>query len=261
MLALYDSGLGGLTVLRALRAAGVDQDILYFADQAHAPYGDRSDGELYDLLAGNLAWLGEYGLDAVVMACNTSCAVAALHGGFPAAGTPVLDLIANAAQALRGCARGRVAVIATVATVRSAAYRRAITRVAPQLDVVEIAAPELVPIVEAGDAEMPRAAAAVRAVCAEVPPGSAAIVYGCTHYPLLERHFALALGAGITRIDPAVAQAAAVAAFVADAGLPAGSGRTRYVTSGDVAAFERNIRERTGDPAPVVTAARVTVRR
>ncbi|HEY4440207.1 MAG TPA: hypothetical protein VGN14_07100, partial [Candidatus Elarobacter sp.] len=98
MLGVYDSGLGGLTVLSALRAAGVDQDVVYFADQAHVPYGGRTDADLHGILSRNLAMLAELGVDAVVMACNTTCAVAEKLG-WPPVPFPILDLIANAGAA------------------------------------------------------------------------------------------------------------------------------------------------------------------
>jgi glutamate racemase len=247
MLGLYDSGLGGLTVLAALRRAGVDADVLYFADQAHVPYGDRSEAELYRLLAENFAVLDDYAVEAVVMACNTSCAVAARRGGFPPMRGPVLDLIANAAAGLPATGMRRIAVIATAATVRSGAYRAAIARALPSLEVVEIAAPGLVPLVEAGLSDTVQARDAVRAVCAELTSPIDAIVYGCTHYPLLDAHFAALLGDGVARIDPAVAQAAATGELIEAFAFEPGSGRTTYVTNGDVALFERNVRRWTGD--------------
>ena len=70
MIGVYDSGLGGLTVLAALRAAGIDDDAVYFADQAHVPYGERTDADLHGLLTANLAWLEAQGVDVVVMGCN-----------------------------------------------------------------------------------------------------------------------------------------------------------------------------------------------
>jgi glutamate racemase len=255
---LYDSGLGGLTVLAALRRAGVDADVVYFADQAHVPYGDRTDADLYGLLAENFALLQRHGADAIVMACNTSCAVAARHGGFPPTGLPVLDLIANAAAGLHAAPLRRIAVIATAATVRSGAYARAIALTAPHLEVAEIAAPALVPLVEGGLANSSQARSAVREICAQLPPALDAIVYGCTHYPLLDAHFAAVLGSRIARIDPAESQAAAAAALIRTAALPRGGGRTHYLSNADVAAFERNVRAWTGDATGRVTGVTVT---
>jgi glutamate racemase len=243
VIGVYDSGLGGLTVLAALRTAGVDDEVVYFADQAHVPYGDKSDAELHALLASNLAWLRERGADVVVMGCNTSCAVAA-RLGWPDVrfALPIVDLIQSGARALATAPFRRVAVIATAATVRSGAYARAIGAVAPGIETFAIAAPALVPIVEAGEADGTAARAAVAALVATLPPDLDAIVYGCTHYPLLDAHFA-ALLPGTARIDPALEQARAVRALP----LPPGSARTTYVTNGDVIAFERNVRRWTGD--------------
>jgi glutamate racemase len=243
VIGVYDSGLGGLTVLAALRAAGIGDEVVYFADQAHVPYGDRTDAELHALLTANLGWLEQHGADVVVMGCNTSCAVASRLGWPPVRfRLPIQDLIVNGARAFADTPFRRVAVVATAATVRSHAYARAIAAVAPQIDVVEIAAPALVPLVEAGESAGESARAAVRSVVAAFPPDVDAIVYGCTHYPMLDAHFAAA-AAGAVRIDPAREQARAVARL----GLPHGTGTTLYVTNGDVTVFERNVRLWTGD--------------
>jgi glutamate racemase len=255
MLALYDSGLGGLTVLSALRAAGVGSDILYFADQAHLPYGDRTDADLAALLAENFAFLAGQRIEGVVMACNTSCAVAARHG-WPATEFAIFDLIENAAAGIVEAGYARVAVVATAATVRSGAYAAAIRARAPEVDVIEIAAPALVPLIEHGDAGSLEAENAVRAVVDRLPPVDA-IVYGCTHYPLLDLEFEAALPRRIDRFDPAVAQAAAVRAALVAGDLSPGSGKTRYLTNGDLAVFERNVRHFTGDHSVTATHAAV----
>jgi glutamate racemase len=107
---------------------------------------------------------------------------------------------------------------------------------------VEVAAPALVPLVEAGRSASAEARAAVRAIVAELPAGIEAIVYGCTHYPLLDAHFAAELP-GAARIDPAREQARAVARLA----LTPGTATTLYVTNGDPVLFERNVRAWTGD--------------
>jgi glutamate racemase len=127
--------------------------------------------------------------------------------------------------------------------------------------VAEIAAPALVPLVEAGLTDTSEARAAVREICAQFPADLEAIVYGCTHYPLLDAHFAALLGASVARIDPADFQAAAAAAFIRAAALMPGTARTRYLTNADVAAFERNIRAWTGDADGPVTAVEMTTAR
>jgi glutamate racemase len=247
---LYDSGIGGLTVLRALRAAGIDQDIVYFADQAHVPYGDKTDADIKGFLSDNLSLLASLRVDAVITACNTSCAVAQ-RLGWPEAPFDVLDLIANSSAALAQSPYRRVAVIATAATVRSGAYARAIGAAAPGIEVSEWAAPALVPLVERGESAAAEAREAVRDVVAGLPAGIDAVLYGCTHYPLLDQWFAKYLPAGVARIDPAHAQAAAARRLVVRRRIAAGGGTTAYYTNGDPGAFEAAVRRLGSEPGRV----------
>ena len=253
MLGLYDSGLGGLTVLAALRAAGIDQDVVYFADQAHLPYGDKTDAQIQGYLRENLALLAAQGVDAVVAACNTSCAIASRFG-WPPASVPVLDMIATAGAAFAGTLYRRVGVVATVATIRSGAYERAIRASAPHVEVIGVAAPALVPLVEGGNTESEAARDAVAEAVGQLPRDLDALVYGCTHYPLLDRWFAAALAPDIARIDPAVAQAAAAKRLIAERGLAPGSSTTTYYTNGDPVGFEAAVRRWTGDRTGRVAA-------
>ncbi|MDQ2857741.1 MAG: aspartate/glutamate racemase family protein, partial [Candidatus Eremiobacteraeota bacterium] len=108
-------------MLRNVRRRLPLEDIVYLADQAHVPYGERSEDELARLLASNVGFLEHAGAGAIVMGCNTSCAVAAKRG-WPPASVPIFDLIVAAAGAVRACGARRVGVIATTATARSGAY-------------------------------------------------------------------------------------------------------------------------------------------
>ncbi len=246
MLGLYDSGLGGLTVLAALRTAGITQDVVYFADQAHVPYGDKTDVEIHGFLTENLALLGEQHVEAVVTACNTSCAVAETIG-WPDTPFPVIDLIATAGRSFAQTPHRRIAVIATAATVRAGAYSRAIRASAPHASVCEIAAPKLVPIVEQGYADTETAREAVAEILAELPPDTDALVYGCTHYPLLDRWFAQLLNPRVERIDPARAQATATLHLISKRKLAGETSTTTYYTNGDPDAFKTAVRRWTGD--------------
>ncbi len=206
------------------------EDIVYLADQANVPYGDRDDADLLRLLAANVAFLDAAGVDAIVMGCNTSCAVAA-RAGWPHSRAPVFDLIESAATAVAASGVRRAGVIGTAATIRSGAYGEALRRAAPALEVQEVAAPALVPLVERGVLDGPEARAAVAAACAPFRLPLDVLVLACTHYPLLDAQFAAVLGEGVRRLDPALAQSERVVAFAQERGL-CGSGRTRYVTSG-----------------------------
>ncbi|HEY0798190.1 MAG TPA: glutamate racemase [Candidatus Baltobacteraceae bacterium] len=250
MLGIFDSGLGGLTVLLHVREELPGEDLLYYADQAHVPYGDKNTDELRSYLTSNIAYLQRQGVDAIVMGCNTSCAIAAQFG-YPPADVPILDLIEAAAQAVAQSGALRVGVVATAPTVRSGAYAAAIHRLVPGAQVQEVAAPALVPLVEAGHRSGPLARAAVADACSAFVGKLDAVVLACTHYPLLDSEFAAVLGPGTVRIDPSVAQAKRAVAFVRNRGAQAPApgapaGRIRYVTSGDLTAFRANLREIVG---------------
>ena len=234
MIGLFDSGLGGLTVLARLRERLPSADTIFFADQAHVPYGDRTHRELLGLLRANLGRLDSYGVDAIVMACNTSCGIAERYG-WPPSRAPILDLIQSAALAVARGGFRRVGVVATAATVGAGSYGRTLRSQIGGIDVVEVPAPALVPLVEAGevDGDVPRAA--VDEVCAHLPLDLDALVFGCTHYPVLERHFRAALGERVELVDPAAMQAERAAELLGERAR--GAGRTTYVTSGDEAAF------------------------
>ncbi|HEY1428470.1 MAG TPA: glutamate racemase [Candidatus Tumulicola sp.] len=254
MIGVFDSGLGGLTVVRRVRERLPFEDILFFADQAHVPYGGREPDDLHALLRQNLAWLDENGVRAIAMGCNTSCAIAERYG-WPSTGAPVLDLIDSAATAAQRAGHRRIGVVATAATVASGSYGRSLRSAVPGAEVWEIAAPELVPLVEAGE-NGSRARAAVESVCEKLPRDLDAVVYGCTHYPVLAQHFRRALG-GVALIDPAEMQAERAAAIVATLEPLPERGTTRYVTNGDPHALAANVVRILGETAPDVRAAAV----
>lgn len=255
MLGIFDSGLGGLTVLRAVRARLPAEDIVYLADQAHVPYGGRTDDDLLALLADNVRVLESAGVDAIVMGCNTTCAVAARRG-WPATALPVIDLIASAAAAVASDASLlSIGVVATVATARSGAYGDAIRKRVPRARVHEVGVPELVPLVEAGIRDDdPQVLAAIDRARGRLPHALDAVVLGCTHFPVFDTAFAAVFGGAIHRIDPASVQAERATAFARD-----GSGSTRFLTSGEPARFALGARAILGSDVPVAGVERVPV--
>jgi glutamate racemase len=253
VIGLFDSGLGGLTVLRRIRERMPHADIVYFADQAHVPYGDRDPEDLLDLLTANLTWLDEQRVDAIAMACNTSCAIAQGYG-WPSTRAPVLDIIDSAATAAQRAGYRRVGVIATAATVAAGTYGRTLRSAIPGVEVWEIAAPALVPMIEAGRLTGSEPRSAVEAVCRALPTDLDAVIYGCTHYPVLQTYFAASLPAGVVLVDPAEMQAERVSMLAPSRKPVAESGTTRYVTSGDPSALKLNVVRLCGDTAPNVTS-------
>jgi glutamate racemase len=250
MIGIFDSGVGGLTILRRLRERLPHHDFLYLADQAHVPYGDKTNDELAGYLVDNLGFLNAAGADAIVVGCNSSCGIAS-ERGWPRSRAPILDLIESAASAVAQSGAIHVGVLATSATVRSGAYTRAIRKRLPGAIVEEVAAPKLVPLVEAGitgDAAL----AAVRESCEVFSAGIQRLVLACTHYPVLEPSFAQLYGIRVPRIDPAVVHAQAAEALVGELGLPPGRGTVRYATTGEPRALAAAVRTIIGEANPEV---------
>jgi len=250
VLGLFDSGLGGLTVLRRVREALLHEDLLFFADQAHVPYGDRTPEDLLRLVQQNVRWLDDQGVDVIVQGCNTSCAIASVYG-WPQTRAPVLDLIESAAIAVERSGAKRIGVVATSATARSGAYKRHVLARVPDAEVFEIAAPTLVPLVESGKLHGEEPRSAVAQVCASLDDVDA-VVLGCTHYPLIAAHFEAYFGPYVQVIDPAIVQAERVVDAVQVLVASPGSGRVECVTNGDLDRFTANLQALIGDLSPVV---------
>jgi len=254
----FDSGVGGLTVLREVVRRLPSESTIYLGDNARAPYGPRSDQEVSRFSAECLDELAARDVKAIVVACNTASAVALgeLRQRFD---LPILGVVRPGASAAVLATRNRqVGVIATAATVRSRAYFGAIKDEDPFVEVYEHATPELVPMVEAGVLDGLEAELVVRrslaplleprqdvedAVFPRLPgTGIDTLLLGCTHYPLLAPLISAVAGSGIAVIDSATATASALASLLEVNGLAARrSEAPRHVqfTTGDVASFRR----------------------
>jgi glutamate racemase len=183
---VFDSGVGGLTVLAQLHARLPGERLTYLADLAHFPYGPRYQHEVRGYALRIIEHLVSLDTKLVVVACNTATA-AALNAARERFDVPIVGVIAPGAQAAVEATRnGRVAVISTEGTRASQEYVHAIKEANPGVGVLGLAVPDLVDIVEAGDAEGPRAEAILRDVLTEITGwGADTLVLGCTHYPLL----------------------------------------------------------------------------
>ena len=183
---VFDSGIGGLTVARALRSALPREDILYLGDTARVPYGNRSADTIVRYARMCARFLYGHGLKALVVACNTVSAVAidVLRVEFD---LPVIGVIeASARAAARATRSGRIGVIGTEGTIRSGAYERALATASSRCEVFGKAAPLFVPLVEEGwlEGEVPRLIAETYlAPLCEI--GVDTLVLGCTHYPVI----------------------------------------------------------------------------
>jgi glutamate racemase len=221
---VFDSGLGGLTVARAIAERLPDEHLVYLGDTARVPYGTRSPHTVLRYARSCARHLAKHGIKMLVVACNTVSAVA-LPMLRVELDVPVLGVIEPGARAgVRASTRHRVGVIATPGTVASGAYPRAIASVSTRAEVFQHAAPLLVPLVEEGWLEGEVPTLVVRRYLEPlVGRGIDALVLGCTHYPLLApilRAEAAALaGQPVSVVDSAEATAAELAELLDDRDL------------------------------------------
>jgi glutamate racemase len=229
---VFDSGVGGLTVVAALRRRLPAESILYLGDTARLPYGSKSPETVTRYTRRNIEFLVERGVKAVVVACNTASALALEHIEL-AGGMPLWGVIEPGARRAAEVSRGRVGVIATEATVRSDAYPRALRRLRPDLAVVSRACPLFVPLVEEGWHEDDEVTTRIaeRYLAPLLKAGIDTLVLGCTHYPLLKTVLARVAGPAVTLVDSAEAVAEMVAQGLAQAGLtdPGGEIATQHL--------------------------------
>jgi len=239
----FDSGVGGLTVLREVMRRLPNESTIYLGDNARAPYGPRSDEEVRRFSMECLDELAARDVKAIVVACNTSSAIALpeLRLRYD---RPLLGVVRPGATAAALATRNqRVGVIATQATVRSRAYFQAIKEEDPFVQVVEHATPRLVPLVEAGQLDGPLVEEVVRDSIAPIldsQHGIDTLLLGCTHYPLLAPVIRSIIGSDIAVIDSASATASALAGLLEIHSLNAPLDAVPehvQLTTGDVEAF------------------------
>lgn len=295
---VFDSGVGGLTVLREILRRLPFESTVYLGDNARAPYGIRQDDEVRRFSIQALDALVLRDVKALVVACNTSTSVA-LPDFRRRYDLPVLGVVRPGAAAAALATRSRrVGVIATPATVRSRAYFNAIKDENPAVEVYEHATPSLVPLVEAGRLSGPEVEEAVRLAVAPLlgernedgefifplPPSARidTLLLGCTHYPLLQGVLRDSVGDGVAIVDSATATASSLAELLSVNGLEA-PGTTRgtaadagmagheppdetlappthrQLTTGDVAAFRAVAERMFGEVFPEVEAVDLRV--
>ena len=240
---IFDSGVGGLTVLREIMQALPQEDTLYFGDTARVPYGTKSP-ETVTRYAGEIAaFLIKRDIKLLVVACNTASAVA-LPTLKRQLSIPVVGVIEpGARRAVEVSRTGRIGVIGTAGTIRSSAYTRAIKRLEPDAEVLTRACPLFVPLAEEGWVDNQVARLTAQTYLQELKEAAVdTLVLGCTHYPLLKTLIAEVMGPGVTLVDSAEETARTVAAILSDSGLlrpRAEKGNHNYYVSDIPAGFVR----------------------
>ncbi|WP_448527325.1 glutamate racemase [Parathermosynechococcus lividus] len=237
---VFDSGVGGLTVLRALQAQLPRESFLYLADTARLPYGTRSRSEILQYVREILTWMQHRGIKMAVMACNTSSALALeqVRHEFP---FPILGLIEPAAQAAVTIGK-RIGIIATPATVKSGTYVRVLQECSPHVAIAQVACPEFVPLIESNCLSGERVRRSVRQALAPlIEFGLDTLVYGCTHYPHLRHIIADYLPSSVHHLDPAttVAHSTAHALKALSLQTVAHQGHVHFYVSGAPEQFAR----------------------
>jgi len=241
-LGVFDSGIGGLTVARALFERLPRESVIYFGDTARVPYGPKSPETVRRYSAEILGYLIHRGVKAVVVACNTSTAHAldSLREHSP---VPVVGVIEPGARAAVSATRsGHIGVIGTAGTIASGAYDRAIRAVRPDAVVHSVACPLLVPLVEEGWFDRPATELIAGEYLDPLKRGRVdVLVLGCTHYPLIKLLLGRVMGPGVTLIDSAAETAGAVERELTEHGLLAadGAGVHTFVVSDDEPHFRQ----------------------
>ena len=232
---LFDSGVGGLTVLRELRRQLPNESTLYLGDEARMPYGPREPAEVLGFTREAMRWFAGRDCKLVVIACNTATSVA-LEAVRDESSVPIIGVIRpGAAAALTATARRAIGVLATVLTVRSGAYIRALRDLDPLVDVAQQACPKLVPLVEEGRSNTVEAEDAVREYVEPllteggvVRPVVDTLLLGCTHYPLLRPIIEKVAGRDVRVVDSAATTALAVREVLASHRMVREGGRAEH---------------------------------
>jgi glutamate racemase len=238
---VFDSGMGGLTVLHECLVTLPHEDFVYLGDGARLPYGPRPLDEIRRFASEIAGYLEREGVKLIVAACNSATAAALpdLQRGLV---VPVVGVLAPEAHAAVLATRNRrIGLLATAATVASGRYSELVSALDAGVEVLSIACPELVPLIEGDDPFAAETTEAVREYAAPLKEaGVDTVILGCTHYPLIRPIFQRVFGRGVTLVFSAEETAREVAETLARKGIendPSREGSYRFLTTGDPTQF------------------------
>jgi glutamate racemase len=270
-IAVFDSGVGGLTVLHELLVSLPTEDYVYLGDAARFPYGDRSQEELRAFSIEIAEHLLAEGAKLLVVACNAASSAALTtveryvrHTG---RGVDVIGVVAPATQlAVAGSRTGRIGLLATPATVASEAYERAVRAADPHVHLESVACPDLAPIIQGGFPFDEQVVDTVREYCAPLRMAQVdTVILGCTHYPLIAPMLQRTLGRGVTLVSSGTGVARSVERALASRGMlnpRQEEGAYRFECTGEVESFKllgtRFLQMPLGELAHVELQAKVT---
>ncbi len=242
---VFDSGVGGLSVWREIVRLMPNESVIYLADQARVPYGDRTKGEVERFTHDSVAWLLSQDVKLVVIACNTASAAAltSLRQRWPE--TPIVGMEPAVKPASQRTRTGHVGVLATPGTLRAERFSSLVERFANGVHVHTVMGTGLVKMVEQNKLGGPEVEARLRAILAPVLEANIDhLVLGCTHFPFLAASLRRVLGDGVQLVDPAPAVARQTQRVLAREGLQRAlsePGLWRFVTTGELAHFQRAV--------------------
>jgi len=240
---VFDSGLGGLTVVKKIAELLPGEDIIYLGDTGRIPYGSRSRETIIRYAHQDASFLTKFNIKAMVIACNTVCSVAfnTLEREY---NVQVYEVVrAPAAAAVKQTKNNKIGVIGTVATIRSGAYEKALKEINPELKVFSVPCPLFVPLVEEGwiDAGDEAALSVVKRYLGKLhDEGIDTLILGCTHYPLLRNVISTVMGPEVSLIDSGAETAKYVAGDLQDKeklGGSESSGTIRYYVTDSIEGF------------------------
>ncbi len=193
MIGVFDSGYGGLTVFKPLAEKFPNYDLIYFGDNARAPYGDKTQEKIYQYTREAVDWLFKSGCEMIILACNTASSQALRRiqqeslPGSKYSSRRVLGVLIPVAEKVAASDADKIGILATEATVKSEAYLREIRKLTPYAEIIQQSAPKLVPLIEAGKIQNQEMKDAVAEYLGSFKARKIEnIVLGCTHYPLIK---------------------------------------------------------------------------
>lgn len=259
---IFDSGLGGLTVLKALTRLLPNENLIYFGDTAHVPYGSKSKKTITEYSLAIANFLTSRDIKLLVIACNTASSAAGdtlkKHLGIP-----VIGVIEPGAQAAcQASVNSKIAVIGTEATIRSSAYTKAVKKLNKQAHVFDKACPLFVPLVEEGwwEGDVTELTA-FRYLEPLRELGVDTLILGCTHYPVIKPLIQRAIGDGVTLVDSAESTAAAVRDMLMQNDMLRTNrgGKTSYYASDDPVRFAALAKNILGKPIGKVVLKKLII--
>jgi len=238
---VFDSGFGGLTIMRQLIKTMPGENIIYFGDSINAPYGNKGKEEIIKLTLAAAKFLVKKKIKALIIACNTAC-VYAFDELNASLGIPVIEIISPSYQmAIKNTKNNKLGVTATKATIYSQVYRKKILQERPGAKVFSVACPKLVSIIENGLIDLEEASKIVKVYFGPIKKKEIdVLLLACTHYPLLKEIIQKEVGKGIKVLDPSVNIAEEVFNFLRGKNLLSRGNLPLYefITSGEMEKFK-----------------------